>query len=180
MVPNPAPRGPNGLRNPFWRVLGGQPEKNTFLKASRTPQGPLLGSYLGAQNRCKAVMEALPRRNWYRRAFWNGSGTSWIPIFECFFKSSWAKMISNTDYSDGVKILKNTSVFTVKLHLRNVANAEKKLPGTLFVSISDWCTSESVSGPPPGLDMGAIWEPKIDPKEIWKPSGKVSNFEPRI
>ena len=44
-------------------LLGGQAEKNTFLKASRTPQGPLLGGYLGAQNRSKAVMEALPRRN---------------------------------------------------------------------------------------------------------------------
>ena len=44
-------------------LLGGQAEKNTFLKSSSMPQGPLLGGYLGAQNRCKAVMEALPRRN---------------------------------------------------------------------------------------------------------------------
>ena len=44
-------------------LLGGQAEKNTFLKASRTPQGPLLGGYLGAQNRYKAIIEAFPRRN---------------------------------------------------------------------------------------------------------------------
>ena len=44
-------------------------------------------------------------------------------------------MISNTDYSDEVKIFKNTSVFIVKLHLRKVANVKKKLAGTLFFSI---------------------------------------------
>ena len=44
-------------------LMGGQAEKNTFLKASRTPQGPPLGAYWGAQNRSKAVMEALPTRN---------------------------------------------------------------------------------------------------------------------
>ena len=42
---------------------GGQTEKKTLFKASRTPQGPLLGHYLGAQNRSKAVMEALPTCN---------------------------------------------------------------------------------------------------------------------
>ena len=44
-------------------ILGGKAEKNTFLKASRTPQGPLLGGHLGGQNRSKAVMEAFPTRN---------------------------------------------------------------------------------------------------------------------
>ena len=44
-------------------LLRGQAEKNRFRKASRTPQGPPLGGYLGAQNRSKAVMEALPTRN---------------------------------------------------------------------------------------------------------------------
>ena len=44
-------------------LLGGQAEKNMFLKASRTPQGPPLGGYLGAQNLSKAVMEVLPRRD---------------------------------------------------------------------------------------------------------------------
>ena len=44
-------------------LLGGQAENNKFLKASRTPQGPSLGSYLGTQNRSKAVMEGLPTRN---------------------------------------------------------------------------------------------------------------------
>ena len=69
-------------------LLGGQAEKKTFLKASRTPQGPPLGGYLGVQNRSKAVMEALPTRNLYRRAFWNGFGTSWTRILKCFFKPS--------------------------------------------------------------------------------------------
>ena len=44
-------------------LLGGQAKKKTFLNALRMPQGPPLGGYLGAQNRCKSVMEALPRRN---------------------------------------------------------------------------------------------------------------------
>ena len=44
-------------------LLGSQAEKNRFRKASRTPQGPPLGGYLGGQNRSKAVMEALPTRN---------------------------------------------------------------------------------------------------------------------
>ena len=44
-------------------IPGRQVEKKTFLKASRTPQGPPLGGYLGVQNRSKAVMEALPTCN---------------------------------------------------------------------------------------------------------------------
>ena len=43
-------------------VPGGQIEEKTFLKASRTPQGPLLGNHLGLQNRFKPVVEALSRR----------------------------------------------------------------------------------------------------------------------
>ena len=41
---------------------GGQVRKKTFLMASRTPQGPLLGGYLGVENRSKAALEAFPRR----------------------------------------------------------------------------------------------------------------------
>ena len=66
------------------RLLGGQAEQKTFLKASRTPQAPPLGGHLGVQNRPEVVMEALPTRNLYRRAFWNGFGTSWTPIFKRF------------------------------------------------------------------------------------------------
>ena len=44
--------------------MGGQAEKKTFLEASRTPQGPLLGSHLGGQNRSEAVVEALPGQVW--------------------------------------------------------------------------------------------------------------------
>ena len=36
--------------------------KNMFLKASRTPQGPVLGGHLGVQNPSKPVLEALPTR----------------------------------------------------------------------------------------------------------------------
>ena len=61
-------------------LQGGQVEKKTFLKASRTPQGPPLGGYLGVQNRSKAAMEALPTRNLYQREFWNGFATSWTPF----------------------------------------------------------------------------------------------------
>ena len=52
-----------GPKISYGGFTGGQAEDETFLKASRTPQGPPLGGYLGAQNRSKAVMEALPTRN---------------------------------------------------------------------------------------------------------------------
>ena len=51
-------------------LLGGQTEKNMFLKPSRTPQGPPLGAYLEVQNRSKTlfevtcVLETLPGRVW--------------------------------------------------------------------------------------------------------------------
>ena len=44
-------------------------------------------------------------------------------------------MISKTDYSDEIKIFKNTCVFTVRLHLRNVDKARAKLARTFFFSI---------------------------------------------
>ena len=56
-------------------VLEGQAEKKKFFDASRTPQGPLLGSHLGVQNRSKPVPEAFPRRICHRRSLWNGFGT---------------------------------------------------------------------------------------------------------
>ena len=62
VVQNPAPRGPIGLQNPFRRPPGGQAEEKSFFDTSRTPQGPLLGSHLGVQNRSKRVLEAFPRR----------------------------------------------------------------------------------------------------------------------
>ena len=82
-------------------------------------------------------------------------------------------MISNADYSDEVKIFKNTCVFTVRLHLRNVDNARTKLARTLCFSICDWYTSESVSKPPLGLDLDPIWAAKINPKSMQRYSGKV-------
>ena len=41
-------------------------------------------------------------------------------------------MISKSDYSDTMKIFKNTSVFTVGLHLRNLDKARRKLAKTYF------------------------------------------------
>ena len=75
-------------------------------------------------------------------------------------------MISNTDYNNKVKILQNTCVFTVRLHLRHVDNVRRKLAGGLFFSICYWYTSESVSGPPSGLDLDPIWVPKIDVRNM--------------
>ena len=43
-------------------ILGGQAEKESFFNASRTPQGLLLGSHLGVQNRSEGVLEAFPKR----------------------------------------------------------------------------------------------------------------------
>ena len=44
-------------------LTGGQAEEETFLKPSRTPQGPVLGNHLGVENCSTAGMEALPTRN---------------------------------------------------------------------------------------------------------------------
>ena len=53
-------------------------------------------------------------------------------ILKLFLKSLRDKMISKSDKSEEVKILENTCVFTVRLHLRNVDNARRKLARTLF------------------------------------------------
>ena len=37
----------------------GQAKKKTFLKTSKTPQGPPLGNHLGIQNHSKPITEAL-------------------------------------------------------------------------------------------------------------------------
>ena len=42
--------------------LGGHAEEKPLFNASTTPQGPLLGSHLGVENRAKRVLEALRRR----------------------------------------------------------------------------------------------------------------------
>ena len=89
-------------------------------------------------------------------------------------------MMSNTSDSDEIKIFKNTSVFTVKLHLRNLDNAGRKLTKTFFFWICHCYASETVSGPHLGLDLGVFWAAKIEPKSIRRPSGKASKFEPRF
>ena len=138
-------------------VLGGQAEKKTFFNASRTPQGPLLGSHVGVQNRSKPVPEAFPRRIWHRRAFWNGFGTLWRLILKHFLKPPRDRSRNKRDKTEEVKIFQNTSVFTVRLHLRNVDNARTTLAETFFFSICHWYASGSVSGPHLGLDLGTIW-----------------------
>ena len=47
-----------------------------------------------------------------------------------FLKSLRDEMISKSDKREEVKIFKNTSVFTVRLHLRNVEKARRKLAKT--------------------------------------------------
>ena len=47
-----------------------------------------------------------------------------------FFKSPSVKMRSKSEKTEEVKIFKNTSVFTVRLHLRNVEKARRKLAKT--------------------------------------------------
>ena len=63
MVQSSAPRVQMPPKTYSGGLLGGQAEQKTFLKASRTPQGPLLGGHLGVQNRSEALMEALPIYN---------------------------------------------------------------------------------------------------------------------
>ena len=90
------------------------------------------------------------------------------------------RMRSKSDRSDEVEIFKNTSVFTVRLHLRKVDNARRKVAKTFFFWICHCYASETVSGPHLGLDLGVFWAAKIEPKSIRRPSGKASNFEPRF
>ena len=59
----------------------------------------------------------------------------WNPLesdFEAFLEPPRDKMTGKTDRSDKVEMFKNTCVFTVRLHLRSVDNANTKLAETLF------------------------------------------------
>ena len=160
--------------------LGGQAEKELFFNASRTPQGPLLGSHFGGENRSKLVPEAFSRCMWLRTPFWNGFGSLWRSILKLFLKSLRDEMISKSDKREEVKIFKNTSVFTVRLHLRNVEKARRKLAKTFFFWTCHWYASETVSGPHLGLDLGVIWAATIDPTSLWKRSWMASSFGPRF
>ena len=97
-----------------------------------------------------------------------------------FLKSLRDSIISKSDRTDEMEIFQNTCVFTVRLHLRNDTNARRNLARTFFFLICYGYASEQVSGPPSGLDLGPISVPKIDPKPVWGPSGKVSNFGHRF
>ena len=69
-------------------VLGGQAEEKTFFNASRTPQGPLLGSHVGVQTGSKPVPEAFPRRQMTSKNVWE---RFWNPLetdLEIFFEVS--------------------------------------------------------------------------------------------
>ena len=180
MVQNDAPRGPNGLQNPFWRP----PERPSWKvyvfegleDASGTSFGRPFGRPKSFQSRYGSVSNTQLISKSVLGWFWDVLDTN----FWLFLKASWAKITSKNDKSDEVKIFKNTCVFTVRLHLRHVGNVWTKRAGAFFFWLWDWCTSESMSGPPPGLDLGAIWAAKIDPKAIRRPSRWALDFGPRF
>ena len=162
MLQNPSPRGPNTFQNPFWRP----PEKPSWKEnvfegledASRTRFGRPFGSPKSFQTRSGSASDTHLISKSVLEWFWAVLDTN----FGVFFKSSWAKMRSKNDYSDETRIFKNTCVFPVRLHLHNVDKGRTKLVRTLFFSICQGYTWESVSRPPLGLDLGAIWAAKID------------------
>ena len=70
----------------------------------------------GVQKRSKPVTEALQSRNQIRRAFWKPFGAVPRPILEAFLKSPCDRMMCKSEKRGKVRIFKNTSVFTVRLH----------------------------------------------------------------
>ena len=68
----------------------------------------------------------------------SGLEASWDILdtdFHAFFKTPRDKMMSQNDNSEKVRISKNTSVFTWKLHLSLLDDAYTELARTLFFSI---------------------------------------------
>ena len=63
-------------------VLGGEAEKNTLFNASRTPQGLLLMSHLGVQNRSKRVSKTPMTSKSVLQQFWDALETDFDVFFE--------------------------------------------------------------------------------------------------
>ena len=84
-------------------------------------------------------------------------------------------MISKSDKSDEVKIFKNTSVFTVRLHHRNVDKTRKKTcKNPLLLHLRLIYIRRRVgtpSGPRFGSPLGSQNRSQIDPEAIWKGIG---------
>ena len=80
--------------------------------------------------------------------------------FEVFFKYLRAKMISNSDKNTKMKILQNTSVFTVKMHFRNLNNITTTLKKTLVFAHQALTKQRSKSDPPLDLKISPSRRPK--------------------
>ena len=80
--------------------------------------------------------------------------------FEVFFKYLRAKMISNSDKNTKMKILQNTSGFTLKMHFRTSNNVTKTLRKTLKFVHQALTKQRSTSDPPLDLKISLSSRPK--------------------
>ena len=73
-------------------------------------------------------------------------------------------------------IIKNTSVFTVRLHIHIVEEARLKTKINMFYGVQRCKPSEIVSGPPQDLDLEAIWGSKTMPNPGQNPLAMKFNI----
>mgnify|MGYP003314283834 CR=1 FL=1 len=113
IVQKPAPRGPNGSQNPFWRPPGKPSWREVVFwcleEASRTSFGMPFGSRKSFQTHPGSVSKTHVTSNSVLERFWNPLETE----FEAFLKSLRDKKTSRTDKIDEVEMFQKDFLYLV-------------------------------------------------------------------
>ena len=102
-------------------------------------------------------MEALPRRNSTRKAFWKGFGLSRTWILKSFLKSPLDGMMCLRKKNGKARIFGYTSVFTVRLNMDVVEDSRGPTGKGMSFELGSWKPSRNVFGPPWNLDLDDSW-----------------------